>query len=95
MEIKVCDERRPGIEILEYHGGPGYDEERLTLENSLGNGLRFLVLDDDVLAHFHIHNPETARTIASRLLEWCERIANPPERGDIWPTTWSTEDRHA
>ena len=83
-EIKVCDESRPGIEILEYHGGPGYEDERLTLENGLGNGLRFLIVDDDegnpFLAHFHIHDPECARTIANRLLEWSERIANPP-----WP----------
>lgn len=82
MEIKVCDESRPGLEILEYHGGPGYDEERMILENSLGSGLRFLVQDDDddhpFLAHFHIKNPETARAIAARLLEWCERIAAPP-----------------
>lgn len=83
MEIKVCDEQRPGIEILEYHGGPGYDSERLTLENGLGNGLRFLIIDSDVgnpyLAHFHIHDPETAKTIAARLLEWADRIADPPE----------------
>lgn len=81
MERKVCDEQRPGIEILEYHGGPGYDDERLTLENGLGNGLRFLVQDDadgnPFLAHFHITDPETARTIAKRLLEWSERIADP------------------
>lgn len=43
MEIKVCDEQRPGIEILEFHGGPGYEEERLILENGLSNGLRFLM----------------------------------------------------
>lgn len=82
MEIKVCDEKRPGIEILEYHGGPGYDDERLTLQNGLSNGLRFLVADDvdgnQFLAHFHIHDPETARTIGRRLIEWAERIANPP-----------------
>ena len=83
MEIKVCDERRPGIEILEFHGGPGYDEERLTLENGLTNGLRFLVMDGEdenvFLAHFHINDPATAKTIAARLNEWADRIANPPE----------------
>jgi hypothetical protein len=82
MEIKVCDEQRPCIEILEFHGGPGYDEERLMLENGLSNGLRFLIVDGEdenvFLAHFHIHDPETARTIAKRLLEWSDRIANPP-----------------
>ena len=82
MEIKVCDDRRPGIEILEFHGGPGYDDERLILENGLTNGLRFLILDtehpDFCLGHFHIHDPATAKTIAGRLNEWADRIANPP-----------------
>jgi hypothetical protein len=85
-EIKVSDEQRPGIEILEYHGGPGYDDERLTLENGMSNGLRFLVQDDcdgiPFLAHFHIHDPEVARTIGRKLIEWSDRIANPraPQR---------------
>ena len=82
-EIKVCDERRPGIEILEFHGGPGYEEERFTLENGMSNGLRFLIQDDwdgiPILAHFHIHHPETAKTIARRLMEMADRIADPPQ----------------
>lgn len=88
-ERLVCDEQRPGIELVEIHGGPGYSGERITLENGLGNGLRFLVLDIDdegpgkALGHFHIHDPETARLIAARLLEWCERIADPPDVGAV------------
>lgn len=92
MEIKVCDEQRPGIELLEFHGGPGYDGERLFLENGLGNGLRFLICDEDednngrpFVCHFHIHDPQTAKTIATRLMEWANRIADPPSVDKIMP----------
>jgi len=80
-EILVCDEKRPGIELIEYRGAPGYGEEQFILENSLSNGLRFTVMDKEdapFWAHFHIHNPETARKIAARLNEFADRIANPP-----------------
>ncbi len=82
MDIKVCDEQRHGIELLEYHGGPGYEDERLVLENGLTNGLRFLVMDNDSYGHFHIKDAETAKVIASRLLEWSDRISDPPDIDD-------------
>jgi hypothetical protein len=75
----VTDEKRSGIELLELQGGPCYEEERLTLSNSLSNGLRLQVDDEGCeIAHFHIEDAETAKLIATRLLEWSERIANPP-----------------
>ncbi len=79
-EILVCDEKRPGIELIEFRGGPSYDDERLSVENGLSNGLRIMVIneDSDCWQVFHIHDPDTAKTIAARLLEWSERIANPP-----------------
>ncbi len=77
-EYVVCDENRGGLEIVELHGMMGYEQEKLILENGLSNGLRFLVMDDDCWAHFHINSPGTAKLIAKRLLEFCERIADPP-----------------
>lgn len=82
MERLICDEQRPGIELIEFHGGPGYDDERITIENGLSNGLRILVIDDNdgqpFLAHFHIQSPQTALKLAERLTQWAERIADPP-----------------
>jgi hypothetical protein len=80
-EYLVCDERRHGIELIEFHGMAGYEDERLILENGLSNGLRFLVMDHDCWAHFNIISPETARLIAKRLNDYAERIADPPDIG--------------
>jgi hypothetical protein len=80
FERLIADEARPGIEFIELGGGPGYEDERLILQNGLGNGLRFLMQDEDTeLAHFHINSPETALLIAERLTAWAARIADPPE----------------
>lgn len=84
-EYLVCDERRPGIEVFELHGAEGYEGERLILENGLSNGLRFLITDamDDgdggCFAHFHIQSSKAAKLLAQRLIEFSDRIANPPD----------------
>ena len=85
-EIIICNERRPGIEILELQGSAGYDQEHLSVSNGLSNGLRLEIMGDgDEYADgshgwwcFHITSPETAKLIAAKLLEWSDRIANPP-----------------
>jgi len=84
-DAETCEKHcNPGIERIELRGAPGYDEERLVLQNSLGNGLRLLIEDtisDDspetFLAHFHFHSPEAAKFVAAKLIEWSDRIANP------------------
>lgn len=78
-EILICDEVRPGIELVTFQGEPGYEDETLTLSNGLSNGLRFEVVNDDLdgVACFHIHGRETALLLAAKLTEWCERIADP------------------
>lgn len=87
-ETIVVDEKRLGIELLELQGTPGYHTEHLLLSNSLSNGLRFEIMDDgDEDTHdgsdgwwcFHIKSPETAKMIAAKLLEWCDRIADPQD----------------
>lgn len=79
-EELICDEKRPGIEIIEYTGQSGYEGEKISLSNSLSNGLRFQILTDDGedWACFHIHDPATALLLAGRLIEWSRRIADPP-----------------
>jgi hypothetical protein len=86
-EVIVRMERKPGIELLHLTGAPGYQTEHLILSNSGSNGLRFEIMDDgddvdspgsDGWWCFHIKSPETARLIAAKLLEWSDRIANPP-----------------
>lgn len=82
MEKIITDERRPGIELLELQGEPGYHTEHICVSNSLLNGLRIEIFDEgeegeegsDGWWCFHIRNPETARLIAAKLLEWSERI---------------------
>jgi hypothetical protein len=76
----ICDERRPGIELVQFQGPPGYEDEMLSVENGLSNGLRLQILNEDLdgWAAFHIHDPQTARLIAARLVEWSSRIADPP-----------------
>ena len=84
-EIIVCNESRPGIEILELQGSAGYGQEHLIVSNGLSNGLRLEIMDDgdededgsDGWWCFHIKSPETARLIAAKLLEWSNRIADP------------------
>lgn len=79
-ERLICDEKRPGIELIQYIGVPGYEDEQILLSNSLGNGLRFEILNDDIgdWACFHINDPATALSLAGRLIEWSRRIAEPP-----------------
>ena len=83
-EKLICDEKRAGIEIIHYRGEPGYEDEEISLSNSLGNGLRFEILNDDLdgWACFHIHDPATALSLAGRLIEWSKRIADPPRVND-------------
>jgi hypothetical protein len=87
-EIKEIDELRPGIELIQFRGGAGYEDEVVTLSNSIANGLRFEVENDDLsgVACFHIKSPETARLIAGRLVEWSKRIANPPDIIPVYAT---------
>lgn len=78
----VADERRPGIEFVSIEGGPGYDGELIQVSNGLSNGLRIEIANtgEDECGNFHvfhIHDPNTAKLIFQRLLEWSERIANP------------------
>lgn len=85
-EIIICNESRPGIETLELQGSAGYGQEHLSLSNGLSNGLRFEIMDDGSEGEggsngwwcFHIKSPETAKLIAAKLLEWSDRIADPP-----------------
>lgn len=78
-ENLICDETRPGIELIHYQGSAGYEDEQIVLSNSLGNGLRFEILNDnlDGWACFHIHDRQTALRLAEKLTQWCERIASP------------------
>jgi hypothetical protein len=79
-ETLICDERRPGIELCHLQGGPGYEDEHLVLSNSLSNGLRFEITNEDMdWACFHIQSRETALMLAAKLTEWCERMADPPK----------------
>lgn len=81
--IIITDERRPGIELLHMRGPPGYEDEEIVVSNSLSNGLRIEVTrEGEDWIPFHIENAEVARRIAAKLLEWCERIADPPQVGD-------------
>ncbi len=86
------NEKRPGIELLFLRGPAGYQTETLHIENGLTNGLRFLMIEDEwdeeggevvegagAVGHFHITSRSTARLIARTLLEWADRIANPPD----------------
>lgn len=76
----LVDELRPGVELLHMRGPAGYGDEEIIVSNSLSNGLRIEVTGDDVdWAPFHIKDAQTARIIATKLLAWCERIADPPE----------------
>ena len=87
-EIIICNESRPGIEILELQGSQGYGQEHLIVSNGLSNGLRLDIMkdrddDEDEPSSgdwwcFHIKSPETAKLIAAKLLEWSDRIADPP-----------------
>lgn len=74
------DEVRPGIEVLTLQGAPGYEDEAISVANSLSNGLRLEILNEDLdgLAIFHITSKRDAHLIAQKLTEWCERMADPP-----------------
>jgi len=88
--VIIYDELRPGIELLQLQGVPGYETEHLILSNSLSNGLRFQLWedasdDDDSteIAHFHVMARSTALLIAARLTSWANRIADPPDSTKI------------
>lgn len=87
MEERVVrDENLPGVELLEIVGAPGYEDEKLLVSNGLLNGLRIEILNEDTdWTSFHIHSPETARVVAAKLLEWCKRIADPPQSSQVSP----------
>lgn len=79
-EILVEDAARQGIEVITFRGGPGYEDEQISVSNSVGNGLRVSILNeavDPAWFSFNIDSPATAEAIARRLLEWASRIANP------------------
>jgi hypothetical protein len=81
-ERVICDERRPGVELIILQGEPGYEDEELILSNGLSNGLRIEIANQDTdWNSFHIRSRETALRLAAKLTEWCERIANPPSIG--------------
>ncbi len=74
------DVLRPGIELISYCGATGYQDETISLSNGVTNGLRIGILNDDLdgWVCFHIHSPETAKRLAEKLIEWSDRICNPP-----------------
>jgi hypothetical protein len=69
---------RPGVELFTVKADEG--DESLVLENSLSNGLRIEIKNDDLddIACFHIDSPEVAKAIAEKLLEMAGRMADPP-----------------
>jgi hypothetical protein len=70
----------PGIEWTEIEGGPNCGE-MITVSNSLTNGLRIEIFNDDIddIGLFHIQDATTAVQIAQLLVEYSQRIANPPQ----------------
>jgi transcription-repair coupling factor (superfamily II helicase) len=70
----------PGIEWTEIEGGPNCGE-MITVSNSLTNGLRIEIFNDDIddIGLFHIQDATTAVQIAQVLVEYAQRIANPPQ----------------
>jgi hypothetical protein len=80
-EKVIFNETRPGIELIEMKGGPGYDDEQIVVSNGLANGLRIEIANEDTdWACFHIRSKGTALLIAAKLTEWCERMANPEDK---------------
>lgn len=73
------DEARPGIELLTMRGAPGCEDETISVSNSLNNGLRIQILNDELdWAAFHFKSRRDAVLVAAKLLEWCNRMADPP-----------------
>jgi hypothetical protein len=70
----------PGIEWTEIEGGPNCGE-MITVSNSLTNGLRIEIFNDDIddLGLFHVVDATIAVQIAQLLVEYAQRIANPPQ----------------
>lgn len=80
LEQVLTNERRPGIELVHIRGTAGYDDEEIVVSNGLSNGLRIEVTNEGTdWICFHIHSKATAQLIAQKLLEWCERRADPPQ----------------
>lgn len=71
-------ESRPGVERLTLHSEDG--QETLCLSNSLSNGVRIEIRNEDIddVALFHIESREAALEIAAKLIVFYERSANPP-----------------
>jgi hypothetical protein len=71
----------PGIEWASFRGRP---DEGITISNSLINGLRIEVFnhDQEETSTFQIDDATTAVQIAQVLVEYAQRIANPPGAAD-------------
>lgn len=70
--------RRNDIELFHLRGEPGYDDEEIIISNSVGNGLRIEITNEDMdWAVFQINSAAEAIEIASRLIEWSTRICDP------------------
>lgn len=79
-EEVLVNELRPGIELVHVRGNAGYEDEEIVVSNSLSNGLRIQVANKDTdWVCFHINSKATAHLIAQKLMEWCERRADPPQ----------------
>lgn len=78
----IADEINPGEEVLHLQGGTGHEDEELMISNSVRNGLRVDVYNDEQLewACFSVQSADMARLIGERLLEWALRIGNPPSQ---------------
>lgn len=86
MDEKIVSERhKPGLDLIELHGAPGYQMEHISISNSSNNGLRIEIMDtgEDREDHsngwwcFHIQSAETARLIARKLVEFSEHMDDP------------------
>ncbi len=86
MHEKIVEERREtGFDLIHLHGAPGYHTEHIMISRGSSNGLRIEISDDgddsgnpdsDGWWCFHIDSPETARLLATKLLEFSERQFN-------------------
>lgn len=94
-EKLLCNESRPGVELVHFKGALGYDDEEIIVSNGLSNGLRIEITNEDMdWASFHIHSKVSALLIAEKLIEWCERIGHPPsalEKGPIGANEFPTK----
>lgn len=99
--VIIEDAKRPGIELLHLQGPPGYHDEFLHLSNGLNNGLRLEIrneIEEDGFDHssdwmsFHFQSPNIAKAVATRLLEWADRIADPSSPAVSEPARVGSEE---